>query len=135
MLSRGLLLCMCMTLAFGAYSPADSPKAPLVADWSAVPKLNDNSVKGSVVITNQDDDDFDQTVIIEAVNEAGKAFALGYQRFTLRRHSQSKPILFESTLPPGRYTVHADAIAEVPSRHAIFRQHLEGPVAFDISTI
>ncbi len=116
-------------------TPSAETSAPLTVNWVALPTVNVNVVKGSVVVINQADDDFDQTVIVEAVNETGKAFALGYQHFNLRHRSRSVPITFETKLPPGQYAIHADAVAEVPSKHAIFRQHLEGPAAFSISAI
>lgn len=104
-------------------------------DWNGIPTVNVNVVKGSVVVANQAGDDFDQTVIIEAVNEVGKAFALGYQHFSLRSHSRSVPISFETKLPPGHYSIHADAVAEIASKHAIYRQHIEGPTTFSITVI
>lgn len=103
--------------------------------WSGLPIVNINVVKGSVVVANQADDDFDQTVIVEAVNDTGKAFALGYQHFRLRSHSRSVPISFETKLPPGHYVIQADAVAEVPSKQAIYRLHMEGPTGFQISAI
>ncbi len=131
----GALLVAVVCLAQGPAPQEETSQAPLTIDWNALPTINVNVVKGSVVISNQADVDFDQTVVVEAVNEVGKAFALGYQHFQLRGHSHSVPIGFESKLPPGRYSIHADAVAEVPSRHAIYRQHLEGPVAFSINAI
>src|SRR3954462_1692699 len=84
---------------------------PLTMEWSGIPTVNFNVVKGSVVVVNQADDDFDQTVIGQAVNEVGKAFALGYQHFPLQHRSHSVPISFEPKLAPGHYVVHADAVA------------------------
>lgn len=105
----------------------------MVAQWRTGPTLDVRSLRGTVVVTNQSDDSFDQTVIVEAVNEIGKAFALGYQHFTLPPHSTSLPIRFDTALPPGQYIVHADAVAEVASRNLIHRQHLEVPKPFVIS--
>ena len=116
-------------------TPDGESNAPLIAEWKALPVLNGNNVKGSIVVTNQSDDDFDQTVIVEAVNEIGKAFALGYQHFTLRKHSSSPLIRFDATLPPGHYEIHADAVAEVPSKHAIHRMHLQAPAPLVVTTI
>ena len=36
-------------------------------------------------------------------------------------------IPFGSTLPTGKYVVHADAIAEVPSKKAIYRARQQTP--------
>lgn len=140
------LLCLSVLLlltgATGAQAPARSSssaatasKPPLTAEWKAFPTLTGNAVKGSIVVSNQSDDSFDQTVIVEAVNDTGKAFALGYQHFTLPRHSTSALISFSTTLPPGHYIVHADAVAEVASNRAIYRVHLQAPKALVVSTI
>lgn len=131
---------ICLVAAFvsaqkSAKPAAHEPTAALLEEWVAAPQLSGNDLKGSVLLTNQSDDDFDQTVIIEAVNEYGKAFALGYQHFTLLHRSRSVPIHFDTTLPPGRYTVRADAVAEVPSRHAIHRAHLVAPKPFIVTVI
>lgn len=135
------MTCFCAAQGVPA-APAQTPATgaaqahqPILAEWSAIPKLSGNAVQGSIVITNGTDDAFDQTVLVEAVNAIGKAFTLGYQHFTLPAHSRSKPIPFTTTLPPGSYQVRADAVAEVPSRHAIYRQHLLAPVGFVISTL
>ena len=134
------LATICLAAAFASAQKSAKPAAPessaaLLEEWLSLPQLNGNDVKGSVVLTNQTDEDFDQTVIIEAVNEVGKAFALGYQHFTLAHHSRSVPIQFDTTLPPGRYSIRADAVAEVPSQHAIHRAHLVAPRHFTITVI
>lgn len=99
------------------------------------PELNGNVVKGSLVIFNQTDDDFDQTVVVQAVSEIGKAVVIGYQHFPLRHHSESVVIPFESSLSPGRYVVHAYAIAEISSRNTIHRQHLLAPQPLVVTVI
>jgi len=55
------------------------------------------------------------TVIIVAVNEIGKAFALGYQHFNIARNVE-QVVPFSTTVPNGRYIVHADAIAALPNK-------------------
>ena len=55
----------------------------LVARWKTGPTLDSNTISGSVEVANNSNDTYDQTVIIVAVNEIGKAFALGYQHFNL----------------------------------------------------
>jgi hypothetical protein len=138
-LSAMLLLVACIA---AQNPPASKPpttatesKSPLVAEWRTPPHLNVNAVKGSLVVINLTDDDFDQTVVIEAINEAGKAFTLGYQHFALSRHATSPVIPFGTTLPPGDYTVRADAVAEVASRHAIHRTSLVASQAFVVTVI
>jgi hypothetical protein len=137
--AMSVLVTICVCAAQNApANPAQTSSAehpPILAEWSDLPKISGNAVKGSVVVTNGTDDAFDQTVVVEAVNGIGKAFTLGYQHFTLGAHSQSKVIEFTTTLPPGSYQVHADAVAEVPSRGAIYRQHLLAPARFVISTL
>lgn len=100
--------------------------APLSVEWKIYPLVEgNNAVHGAVVITNGTDDAFDLTFIAVAVNEIGKAYALGYQHFTLTAESTSPQIDFGSTLPAGRYVVHVDAVAEVASRNAIYRARLQ----------
>ncbi|HVZ19032.1 MAG TPA: putative Ig domain-containing protein, partial [Terriglobales bacterium] len=54
---------------------------PLLLEWVDPPKLSDNTISGRIKVTNSSTqgDSFDLTVIVVAVNEVGKAFALGYQ--------------------------------------------------------
>jgi hypothetical protein len=98
--------------------------ASLTIQWLEPPQLNGQSIQGRVVVSNQTGNPFDQTVIILAVNEIGKAFALGYQHFTLKPQTTSPPILFDSALPFGNYIVDADAVAEVPATNTIYRARL-----------
>lgn len=99
----------------------------LTVRWKTLPSVNGRAIEGSVEVANATSDDFDMTVIIVAVNEYGKAFALGYQHFTLNRETTGLQIDFGSTLPTGSYIVHVDAVAEVPQRNAIFRARQETP--------
>jgi hypothetical protein len=97
---------------------------PLFLQWKQVPVLDSNKIAGSVEVTNDSHEVFDLTVIIVAVNEVNKAFALGYQRFNLAQQIV-QGIPFGSTLPNGRYIVHVDAVAEIPARKAIYRTRLQ----------
>ena len=101
-------------------------QGPLLLEWVDPPKLTETTIAGRIKLTNSSTrgDSFDLTVIIVAVNEIGKAFALGYQHFTLAENVD-QVISFSSTVPNGRYIVHVDAIAEVPVRKAIFRSRLQ----------
>ncbi|MGZ4815225.1 MAG: Ig domain-containing protein [Terriglobales bacterium] len=111
-------------------------QGPLLLEWVDLPKLNENTVSGRIKVTNSSTrgDAFDLTVIIVAVNEIGKAFALGYQHFQLA-HNVEQVIPFSSTLPNGQYIVHVDAIAEVPARRAIFRARLQrqSPIVVNVN--
>jgi len=111
-------------------------QGPLLIEWVKQPEVTENTISGSVKVTNSSarGDTFDLTVIIVAVNEVGKAFALGYQRFDLAQQVEQE-IPFESTLPNGRYIVHADAIAEVAVHRAIYRARLQTrvPLVVDVN--
>jgi Putative Ig domain len=88
----------------------------LLLEWLKPPALNSNTIAGSVKVTNSSSEGltFDTTVIIVAVNEIGKAFALGYQHFNLSPGVE-QAIPFSSTVPNGHYNVHVDAIAARPN--------------------
>ena len=107
--------------------------APLLLEWKNIPRVQDNRIEGSVQVSNSTRDYFDLTVIIVAVNEVDKAFALGYQRFDLRPDTTDFEISFGSMLPPGSYVVHADAIAEIAAKRAIYRQRLQTPTPLRIT--
>jgi Putative Ig domain len=99
----------------------------LSLEWSNEPHIEQDKILGAVKVANGTKEPFDQTVIIMAVNEYGKAFALGYQRLELKPDNVKVEIPFSSALPRGRYTIHADAVAEIPTKHAIYRNRLETP--------
>jgi Putative Ig domain len=101
--------------------------------WKVFPQIAGEQISGSLTVSNGTKDLFDVTVIVVAVNEVGKAFALGYQRFDLQAEKEDFEITFGSTLPRGRYVVHADAIAEVPAKKSIFRDRLQTPQALVIT--
>ncbi len=95
--------------------------APLLIEWSQFPHVDGGQIVGSVKVANGTEDEFDLTVIILAVNEYGKAFALGYQHFPLKPDTSDVEIPFGSTLPAGSYVVHGDAVAEVAAKNTIYR--------------
>jgi hypothetical protein len=99
----------------------------LELQWLEPPAVQDNRIDGSVQVSNGSKDVFDLTVVIVAVADNGRATAIGYQRFDLNPGTNNFPITFGNTLPPGPYVIHADAIAEIPSRNAILRQRLQTP--------
>ena len=108
--------------------------AGLSIEWSAYPRVDGDQISGAVRVANgKRDEVFDQTVIILAVNEVGKAFALGYQHFTLNPRSEKVEITFGSSLPRGSYVVHADAIAEVEVKNRIYRDRLQTPQPLAVS--
>jgi hypothetical protein len=100
----------------------------LLIVWTQYPQVQKDGIFGKVAVSNNTDQDFDLTVIIVAVNEIGRATALGYQHFTLRNGVADFEIPFGTTLPAGYYVVHADAVAEVPPRNAIYRSRVQTPL-------
>jgi hypothetical protein len=80
-----------------------------------------------VLVSNGSKNTFDLTVVIVAVAENGRATAIGYEHFPLKAGATNVQISFGNTLPSGGYVIHADAIAEVPSRNSILRQRLQSP--------
>lgn len=107
--------------------------AALLLEWLRPPLVHGTEIDGAVVVSNgTKDDDFDLTVIIVAVNETGRATALGYQHMTLKAGITNFQVPFGSTLPTGAYVVHADAVAEIPARNTILRQRLQTPAPLKI---
>ena len=101
--------------------------APLLLEWLQPPKVRDNRIDGSVQVSNGSAETFDLTVVIVAVAENGRATAIGYEHFPLKARATNVEISFGNTLPHGAYVIHADAIAEIPTRKAILRQRLQTP--------
>jgi len=95
--------------------------AGLSVEWKEAPKAHGNKISGSAVVTNETGNDFDLTVVIVAVNEIGRATALGYQHFKLPAQSTSEVIPFGSSPGNGSYYVRADAVAHQPGHHYVYR--------------
>jgi hypothetical protein len=106
--------------------------ASLLLEWLESPKVHDDRIDGSVQVSNGTHDTFDLTVVIVAVADNGRATAIGYEHFPLKPGYTNVNIPFGNTLPSGAYVIHADAIAEIPSRRAILRQRLQTPQALQI---
>jgi hypothetical protein len=98
--------------------------APLMAQWGRYPKVTGRRLEGSITVSNATGQDFDLTVIMMAVNEIGRATAIGYQRFTLKKDTTSLEIPFGENLPRGSYELNVDAVAEVPATTSIYRTRL-----------
>jgi len=109
--------------------------APLLLEWKNYPRVQGNQILGSVMVTNGTEDVFDFTLIVVAVNEIGKAFALGYQRFPLRPGTLEFEIPFGQgqNLPQGKYVVHADGVGEVDAKGSIYHRRLQSKEAFTIA--
>jgi hypothetical protein len=108
--------------------------APLLLEWKAYPQVQGNQIMGSVMVSNGTEDTFDFTLIVVAVNEIGKAFALGYQRFALRPGTFSFEIPFGQgqNLPQARYEVHVDGVGEVEAKGYIYRRRLQTKGALSV---
>lgn len=98
----------------------------LQLEWQGQPVLENDGIYGEVQVGNPSKDPYDLTFIIVAVNEIGKAFALGYQHFTLRPQA-TQAIPFGASLPLGSYIVHADAVGEIAAKDIIRRAQLQTP--------
>jgi len=107
--------------------------ASLVLDWLRPPQVRADSVNGVAQVSNGSKDDFDLTVIIVAVNEMGRATALGYQRVTLKPGTVNLQVPFGSKLPRGNYVIHADAVAEIAAKNTILRRRLQTPVPLPVT--
>jgi hypothetical protein len=98
--------------------------APLVVEWSKKPKITGHRLDAAIRVSNQTGEDFDFTVIALAVNENGRATAVGYQHFTLKKDTDEFEIPFGENLPQGSYDLNVDAVAEVASTNTIVRARL-----------
>jgi hypothetical protein len=107
--------------------------AALSIDWKEPPAVNGQTLEGSVVVTNQTEQDVALTVVVMAVNQIGRATTLGYQKFTLRSGA-GQVISFGASPGPGEYIVHADVVAEVARTHTIHRVRKETKEALVIQS-
>jgi putative Ig domain-containing protein len=102
---------------------------PLTVAWIQPPQVTAQQVppngviSGEVEVTNGSGRTVDLTVIVVAVNTVNKAFALGYQHFSLGTGTQR--VSFGSNLPRDIYVVHADAVAEDAEADKIYRARLQ----------
>ena len=104
----------------------------LSLNWKKEPRVDGNRIDGSVTVSNTTPDEMDLTFIVLAVPPNGRAVAIGYQHFLLRRGTVDMELPFGETLPHGSYVVHVDAIAEVASRNVIHRERLQTPGALQV---
>ncbi len=106
--------------------------APLLAQWGRYPTVTGQRLEGSIIVSNQTEQDFDLTTIMMAVNETGRATAIGYQRLTLKKNTSSLEISFGENLPQGSYELNVDAVAEVAATNSIYRARLVPKERFEI---
>ncbi len=100
---------------------------PLRADWLNKSKADGNRIDGSVKVSNTSGRDFDLTFVVLAVNDIGRATAIGYQHFPLKKNTHDMELPFGDTLSPGNYTVNVDLVGEEPVSQTIFRARLVTP--------
>ena len=102
----------------------------LSLNWKTEAHVNGSRIEGTAEVSNTTPDDIDLTFIVLAVPPNGRAVAIGYQHFPLKRGTVNMELPFGETLPHGSYVVHVDAIGEVASRNVIHRERLQtsGPL-------
>ncbi len=100
-----------------------TPGNVITIAWTRFPVVTDGGISGEIEVANPGNETFDLTFIAVAVNEIGRATALGYQHFNLAPGKQRIP--FGTTLPRGTYAVHADAIGEIARTRTIRRARLQ----------
>jgi Putative Ig domain len=93
----------------------------LTVEWKEAPTAHGNRISGSLEVSNETPHKLDLTVIVVAVNDIGRATALGYQHFTLEGEATSQVIPFSATPGLGTYYVRADAVAHHTGHQRIFR--------------
>jgi hypothetical protein len=108
--------------------------SPLMAQWGRYPKINGQRLEGSILVSNQTDQDFDLTVIVLAVNQIGRATAIGYQHFKLKKNTEEIEIPFGDNLAPGTYELNVDAVAEVAASNSLYRAQLVPKQRFTVQS-
>lgn len=99
----------------------------LSLNWKSAAHVSGNRIEGSVSVSNATPDDMDLTFVVMAVAGNGRATAIGYQHFQLRRGTLEQELPFGETLPNGGYVVHVDVVGEVPPKNLIYRERLQTP--------
>jgi hypothetical protein len=104
----------------------------LTLAWKTPAHVSGSRIEGSVQVSNTTPEDVDLTFIVEAVAENGRATAIGYQHFLLRRATTEMELPFGENLPYGGYLVNVDAIGEIANRNVIFRKRLQTPAVLQV---
>ncbi|HUX67417.1 MAG TPA: hypothetical protein VMV31_08000 [Terriglobales bacterium] len=102
-----------------------SEGGPLAVDWNPAPAAAAGELTGGVRVANHSRQRITLTVIVVAVNEIGKAFALRYDHEELGTEAATRALRFAVAMPPGDYVVRVDAVAEVAKTGAIYRDRLQ----------
>jgi hypothetical protein len=101
-------------------------------DWLTPAHVTGNRIDGSVKVTNTTNDDLDFTFVVLAVADNGRATAIGYQRFPLKKGTVDFEIPFGETLAHGAYVVHIDGVGEIADKNEIHRARLQTPGALQV---
>ena len=105
----------------------------LSLNWKSPAHVNGNRIEGSVIVSNSTPDDMDLTFVVMAVAGNGRATAIGYQHFELRRGTLEQELPFGDTLPNGGYVVHVDVVGEIPPKNLIYRERMQSPSALQVT--
>jgi Putative Ig domain len=101
-------------------------------DWLTPAHVTGNRIDGSVKVTNTTNDDLDFTFVVLAVADNGRATAIGYQRFPLKKGTVDFEIPFGETLAHGAYVIHVDGVGEIADKNEIHRARLQTPGALQV---
>jgi hypothetical protein len=99
----------------------------LALSWKNPAHVTGNRIEGSAQVSNETTDDIDLTFVVMAVAGNGRATAIGYQHFVLKRGTTAMELPFGETLPRGGYVVHVDTVGEVAQRNLIYRERMQTP--------
>jgi hypothetical protein len=105
----------------------------LLVEWSKKPRITGRRLEGAIKVSNQTEQDFDFTFIAVAVDPTGRATAVGYQHFTLKKDTDELEIPFGENLPFGTYDLSVDAVAEVAATNTIYRARLATPEKLQVT--
>ncbi|HET6181868.1 MAG TPA: putative Ig domain-containing protein [Candidatus Sulfotelmatobacter sp.] len=100
-------------------------RSAMTLTWKSPAHVSGSRIEGSVDVSNTTPDDIDLTFIVVAVAPNGRATAIGYQHFSLKKGTKEKELPFGETLPHGGYVVHVDAVGEVPPKNLIYRERMQ----------
>ena len=73
----------------------------LAINWKNPARVNGRRIEGSVEVSNTSPDDMDLTFVTMAVAANGRATAIGYQHFVLKRDTTAMELPFGEDLPSG----------------------------------
>jgi hypothetical protein len=102
-------------------------RSAMSLNWKAGVHVEGSRIEGSAEVSNTTPDDIDLTFYVLAVAPNGRATAIGYQHFVLKRGTLAMELPFGENLPHGGYVVRADAVGEVAPKNLIYREYLQTP--------